>query len=132
MWELVDFEFEIFNVSEAIRLTDEPADFVVEALHTGIAEMFESPVGGDAVHPVPDCFCHGFQFRDQCFFCFAAPSLKQNRCVISVLSDPIDGSQSLFIGLANLLEFSLQIVQDVLIVYWDIFFIFEEEEPQSF
>jgi len=46
--ELVDFELEVFNVSEAVSHTIEPADFVVEALHTGIAKMFEGPVAGDA------------------------------------------------------------------------------------
>ena len=30
----------------------EPAGFVVEALHTGIAEMFERPVVGDSFQPV--------------------------------------------------------------------------------
>ena len=51
MWELVDFELEVFKVSEAVSHTVEPADFVVEALHTGIAEMFEGPVAGNTINP---------------------------------------------------------------------------------
>ena len=54
LWELVDFEFEVFPVSEAVSLTDEPTDFVVEALRTGVAEVSERPIAGDSVQPVAD------------------------------------------------------------------------------
>ena len=58
--ELVDFEFEVFDVSEAVSHTIEPADYVIEALHTGIAEMFEGPVAGNIFNSVSDVFAMVF------------------------------------------------------------------------
>ena len=38
-----DFQFEVFHVAEAVSLTDQPSDFVVEALERGIGQMVEGP-----------------------------------------------------------------------------------------
>ena len=31
--ELIDFQFEAFTITEAIRLLDQPADFIIKAFH---------------------------------------------------------------------------------------------------
>jgi hypothetical protein len=131
---LVYFEFEAFQVSEAVRLTDEPADFVVEALRTGVAGMSECPVAGDSFQSVSDGFCHSFQLRNKRFLSEFAPSVKCDVCLISVLNDSVDASQSFFehICISKFLEIPPQIPQDVLCVFRDILVVFEEDEPQTF
>ena len=83
----MDFEFEVFQVSEAVCLTCKPTDFVVEAFRTGIAGMSERPIADDSVQPVPNGFCHSFQFRDKRFLREFAPSVKRNIGLIGILND---------------------------------------------
>ena len=130
---MVYFEFEVFQVSEAVRLTDEPADFVVEAHRTGVAGMSECPAG-DSFQSVSDGFCHSFQLRNKRFLSEFAPSVKCDVCLISVLNDSVDASQSFFeyICISKFLEIPPQIPQDVLCVFRDILVVFEEDEPQPF
>ena len=130
----MDFEFEVFDVTEAVCLTDEPADFVVEAFHARVADVSERPVADDSVQSVADRFRHGFQLGNECFLRKFAPSVERDIGLIGVLSDAVDGSKSFFehISISQLLKFPPQIVQDVLIVFRDILFVFEEDEPQTF
>jgi len=73
--------------------------------------MSECPIADDSVQPVPNGFCHGFQFRNKCFFREFAPSVKRDIGLIGILNDTVDGSQSFleYIGISQLQEISPQI-----------------------
>ena len=47
--QLEDFQFEVFTVQEAVSLSYQPSDLVVESLHLGVADMPEGPVTDDPV-----------------------------------------------------------------------------------
>ena len=76
--QLEDFQFEVFAVPEAVSLSYQPSDLVVEPLHPGIADMPECPVADDPIQFVPNRLRHRPQFRDPGFFGKAAPTVKRD------------------------------------------------------
>ena len=58
--ELIDFQLEVFTIPKAIRLFDQPADFIIEAFHFSIADMPKSPETDNSVKFIPDCPGHAF------------------------------------------------------------------------
>ena len=76
--KLVDFQFEVFAVSEAVSLPCQPSDFVIESLHRSVADMSEAPIADDPVQFVPNRFRHRPQFRNLGFFRQFAPSVKRD------------------------------------------------------
>ena len=75
---MVDFQFEVFAVPEAVSLPYQPSDLVVESLHLGVADMSKSPIADDPVQFVPDGLRHGLQFRNFSFFGQAALAVKRD------------------------------------------------------
>ena len=47
--KLIDFQLEVFMITKAISLLDQPADFIVKAFHFGIADMLECPEADNSV-----------------------------------------------------------------------------------
>ncbi len=66
---------EAFTIPKAIRLFDQPADFIVEAFHFSIADMPKSPETDHSVKFIPDCPSHAFSFRNAGLFCKFDPAM---------------------------------------------------------
>ena len=57
--QLIDFQFEVLTVSEAVSLFYQPSDLVIKSLHFRIADVPVCSVSNNSIQLIPDCLCHG-------------------------------------------------------------------------
>ena len=110
--ELIDFQLEVFTIPKAIRLFDQPADFIIEAFHFSIADMPKSPETDNSVKFIPDCSSHAFSFRNAGLFCEFDPAMECDISMIGSFCTHVNHFQRFFehISIPQFLKISPHIV----------------------
>ena len=110
--ELIDFQLEVFTIPKAIRLFDQPADFIIEAFHFSIADMPKSPETDNSVKFIPDCPGHAFSFRNAGLFCEFDPAMECDISMIGSFCTHVNHFQRFFehISIPQFLKISPHIV----------------------